>query len=145
MGDFWPGNVLVSAMQDGGGGERQELVALDFELAKPGLAEFDVGQMAAELWMVSYFTRTGDGEEGDLAGVVLRAFLRGYEEVRGGWVDWNRVAIRVGAHLVVISPLGWQARVGRERAGEAVKRGLELCERGYRGKVNGAEECLPEF
>lgn len=143
VGDFWPENVLVSTVKGKDGEERQELVALDFELAKPGLAEFDVGQMAAELWMVSYFTGTGEEEEGDLAGVVLRAFLSRYEEVRGERVDWNRVAIRVGAHLVVISPLGWEARVGRRRVGDAVQRGLELCGKGFREEVDVVEGCIP--
>ncbi|KAF2221487.1 kinase-like domain-containing protein [Elsinoe ampelina] len=127
-GDFWPGNVLVA---DSEGGEGKELVALDFELAKPGLPEFDVGQMAGELWMVRHFTE-GQGEGKNLAGVVLEAFLERYDAEIKVEVDWNRVAIRMGVHLVAICGIGWEARVGRERVVEVMRKGLELCKRDWK-------------
>ncbi|KAG8623624.1 hypothetical protein KVT40_008600 [Elsinoe batatas] len=127
-GDFWPGNVLVA---DREGGEGKELVALDFELAKPGLPEFDVGQMVGELWMVRHFTE-GQGEGENLAGLVLEAFLERYDADIKVEVDWNRVAIRMGVHLVAICGIGWEARVGRERVVEVMRKGVELCKRDWK-------------
>ncbi|KAF4553959.1 Hypothetical protein D9617_5g068340 [Elsinoe fawcettii] len=145
VGDFWPGNVLVAdLLPESGADEREgrevkELVALDFELAKPGMKEFDIGQMTGELWMVRHFSE-GQREVENMAGIVLAAFLRGYAEKVEGNVNWNRVAIRAGSHLVVICPMGWEAKVGSERVAEVVGKGVELCRRGWGQEVKGYQD-----
>jgi aminoglycoside/choline kinase family phosphotransferase len=44
--DFWTGNVLVSAPD---GHDEPEVTILDLELAKPGIAAFDIGHIGAEM------------------------------------------------------------------------------------------------
>lgn len=51
LGDFWTGNVLVASGSD----ITVSLYVVDLELAKPGTAEFDVGQMGAEMYCFEYF------------------------------------------------------------------------------------------
>jgi aminoglycoside phosphotransferase (APT) family kinase protein len=51
-GDFWTGNVLVSAPD---WQSEPELTIIDLELAKPGTAAFDIGQMGAEMLCLARF------------------------------------------------------------------------------------------
>jgi hypothetical protein len=63
-GDFWPGNVLV-----GEEGQRGPvLTVVDWEMVRRGCGATDVGQFAAEAWLLDRF-RGGRG--------LLRAFLAG--------------------------------------------------------------------
>lgn len=96
MGDFWTGNILVCQSV----AEPQKLPqvqVIDWELAKPGTAEFDVGQMAAEMYFLMKFKNEESGA------AMLEAFLATYS--RNRHVDAFRVAMRAGAHMVVIGPM----------------------------------------
>ena len=53
MGDFWTGNILVSAE----GSADLNLYVLDLELSKPGTAEFDIGQNGSRDVLSSLFPR----------------------------------------------------------------------------------------
>lgn len=129
LGDFWTGNVLV--------GDDGTLFVLDLELAKPGTAEFDIGQMAAELYCVAAF------RDRQLGIGVLDAFLQSYRETRSVAVDVAKVAIRIGAHLMVIMPNAWRSEAASEEdideqlrvANELVKIGVNREMEGLRGSI----------
>ncbi|CAG8617461.1 4915_t:CDS:2 [Scutellospora calospora] len=99
IGDFWTGNVLVSSPDDQ---SVPKLTVLDFELAKPGTAAFDVGQMGAEMLCLAHFRYAA------------------------------AVAVRIGAHLFTIMPRAWTAEYGEEKVGLALQQGLELLKIGWK-------------
>ena len=121
FGDFWTGNILVSATDS----EDFNLFVLDLELCKPGTAEFDIGQMAAEMYCLAVF------RDHRLGTSLLEAFLRSYKESRKAEVSAAKVAIRVGVHLFVIMPRAWSNEANPERIKEIVKVGAELIRIGW--------------
>lgn len=124
MGDFWTGNILVSAPT----AERDlHLYALDLELCKPGTAEFDLGQMAAEMWCLSAFRKGARGQS--LA--LLEAFLGSYKATRTVPVDAAKVAVRIGAHLFVIMPMAWSSEASPEQVSAAAEEGREFVRMGW--------------
>lgn len=89
-GDFWPGNVLIN---DGG-----RLKVVDWEMVRRGCGATDVGQFAAEAYLLDHF-RGGKG--------LRAAFLKGYGasgELNSRFI--KRVAIHMGVHLAF-----WPTRV----------------------------------
>lgn len=81
-GDFWPGNVLVG---------KQGLMIVDWELVRRGCGATDVGQFAAEAYLLDRF-------QGNRA--LLPAFLSGYKQARELKDDFiKRVAVHMGVHL----------------------------------------------
>lgn len=122
LGDFWTGNVLVSAPE---GASEPKLTVLDLELAKPGTAAFDVGQMGAEMVCLARFRSEEAG------GLLLEAFSRAYRRVREGEVDVAGVAVRVGAHLVTMMPRAWEGEAGQEGVRKGVDEGVELIRMGW--------------
>lgn len=96
LGDFWTGNVLIDP-------EALELYVIDLELAKPGTADFDIGQMAAEMYFVAAF------RDHTLGMAALRAYFQAYRAQRQEKVDVAKVAIRIAAHIFVIGTRYWQA------------------------------------
>ncbi|KAI4174169.1 MAG: hypothetical protein LQ343_002504 [Gyalolechia ehrenbergii] len=128
-GDFWPGNVLLD--EDGNNeNERKEggLTVVDWEMCRRGCGATDVGQFAAETWLVDRFS---GGKE------LQGAFLRGYREVKEGEKTANRgeflrrVAVHMGVHLAY-----WPARVewaGEEETRVVVALGHELIRKGNEG------------
>ncbi|KAA6410791.1 MAG: hypothetical protein FRX48_05101 [Lasallia pustulata] len=111
-GDFWPGNVLV-------GGRGEVLMVVDWEMVRRGCGGTDVGQFAAEAWLLDRF-RGGRG--------LLVAFLAGYREVVGpGRESLKRVAVHFGVHLAF-----WPTRVewgSKEETKECVLFGQEVMRR----------------
>jgi 5-methylthioribose kinase len=86
LGDFWTGNVLVSAPNEQ---VEPSLTVLDLELAKPGTAAFDIGQMGAEMLCLARFRSE---EQGSL---LLRTFFQAYKAECDVSVDAAAVAIRM--------------------------------------------------
>ena len=81
-GDFWPGNVLVS---DRG------LTVVDWEMVRRGCGATDVGQFAAEAYLLDRFR----GNRG-----LLSAFLLGYRQAGKLAASFvQRMAIHMGVHL----------------------------------------------
>lgn len=81
-GDFWPGNVLVS---DRG------LTIVDWEMVRRGCGATDVGQFAAEAYLLDRFC----GNRG-----LLSAFLLGYRQAGKLAASFvRRMAIHMGVHL----------------------------------------------
>lgn len=119
-GDFWPGNVLV--------GDGQKLTVVDWEMVRRGCGATDVGQFAAEAWLLDHF-RGGRG--------FLPAFLSAYSETskqKEGLSSYEtdkpmtdffrRVAIQLGTHLAF-----WPTRVSwgtEEETRDVVHQGLEV-------------------
>lgn len=115
MGDFWPGNVLVR--QDGAEGEEEvQVMVVDWEMARLGLAGLDVGQFCAELATV----RQLRPERAEAAGEVLKSFVRAYfaGDVGPEADERRRVAVgHFGVHLAVWTPrTGWNAGPEATRA-----------------------------
>lgn len=140
LGDFWPGNILVVPHKQRAGSSVPRLFAVDLEFAKPGTASFDIGQMAAELYCLARFR---DEERGWM---VLRTFLNEYRADMGPEsVDIAKVAIRAGAHLVVIGPLGWGKHIGEQKVQELVAEGVKLIGAGWRRDKIALEDSFLEW
>jgi hypothetical protein len=131
MGDFWPGNVLVvvGGEEDGDGdgdaneqgqgqgkGQQQPCFVVDWELAKPGLAGLDAGQLCAEL---ATLRRLRPDERAEAAGETLGSFVRAYfaGDVGPRAEETRRVAVgHFGAHLAVFTArTGWDGGAGPTR------------------------------
>lgn len=102
-GDFWPGNVMVRLKGEGEEVEVERIYVLDWELSKPGLPGFDIGQFAAEVHQARSFYPHCEAS----ASALLTTFLQTYrEEVqRDDMVQTARLALtHVGAHTVAWTP-----------------------------------------
>lgn len=131
-GDFWPGNVLVNG---------QDLMVVDWEMVRRGCGAKDIGQFAAEAWLLDRF-RGGRG--------LLPAFLSGYcEDVRQkidpdlrgavklGNESLLRVATQMGSHLAF-----WPAHVpwgSEQETKEIIEQGFELLVRALAGDMGWFE------
>ena len=130
MGDFWPGNIMLS-FEEGEMGNTviKRIYVLDWELAKPGIAGLDVGQFIAELHLLRCFNQQCYGS----ASTVIDSTLIAYQGVRGADARVARAAlIHVGAHLVAWTPRNpsWE---GYEKVREVVLSGVRSLVDGYRG------------
>ncbi|KAG4025782.1 hypothetical protein MFRU_051g00460 [Monilinia fructicola] len=121
-GDFWCGNVLIP-----GALLSPEIPALifitDHELSHLASPIFDLAQMCAELFMLTYFKSIPAGKQ------ILVAFLEGY-----GPIDENkrwRMMIYIGCHLVGWGPkfAGWGTM---DQVEGCVKLGRDLVVGGWR-------------
>ena len=120
-GDFWPGNILL---------DKTKLTVVDWEMCRRGCGATDVGQFAAEAYLLDRFC----GGRG-----LLNAFLKGYRGAAGeGAVDFNRVAVHVGAHLIC-----WPVRV-RWGTEEEMRRCMELGVRFLEAAMAGDREWFRE-
>lgn len=118
MGDFWSGNVLVDLDRSVDGSENlRKLFVVDWEVARPGVAAFDVGQFQAEIFTVRHFNPVC----GSASEALDAAFLEGYLSIEPE-LDKQRAAQHLAMHLVI-----WTARVGwepAEKTRELVEHGL---------------------
>ncbi|XP_014559914.1 hypothetical protein COCVIDRAFT_90644 [Bipolaris victoriae FI3] len=80
-GDFWPGNVLVRMSET----QPPSLTIVDWEMVRRGTSATDVGQFAAEAFLLDRF-RGGRG--------LLVAFLRAYMAERKGGEVLGKVWLR---------------------------------------------------
>ncbi|KAG6333445.1 hypothetical protein ID866_5647 [Astraeus odoratus] len=138
-GDFWTGNVIVSPKRGADGAIEgvKKIYVLDWEAAKTGLPGLDLGQMCAELHLISRFHPHRE----DSANTVIRSFLSMYRRSRPTDCALTRVAVsHLGAHLVVLTPrFGWG---GRERTREVVQEGVDLLELGWTGSEPSLRESV---
>ena len=136
MGDFWPGNVLISLAEKPAAGADGQTVGIekvyviDWELVKTGLAGLDIAQFVAELQLIHEFRPEGR----EAASSVRDAFLSAYRQTAGGAADLGvaRTALtHVGAHFVAWTPrVGWE---GKEKVRETVRKGVDLLVEGPEG------------
>ena len=130
LGDFWTGNILVSRGKE----DDLHLYVVDLELSKPGTAAFDIGQMAAEMYCLAAF------RDEELGMSLLRAFLRSYKGNRHA--DAAKVAIRIGAHLLVMMPSAWANEGTQERIREIADIGADLISMGWRRDDAGLRDSI---
>ncbi|KAF2823743.1 kinase-like protein [Ophiobolus disseminans] len=96
-GDFWPGNVLVR-LSPRDGQYPVQLTIVDWEMSRRGTSATDVGQFAAEAFLLDRFR----GERG-----LRKAFLDAYIRNRGGGREWViRMAVHWAVHIAF-----WPTRV----------------------------------
>lgn len=122
LGDFWTGNILVSTPDTQ---IMPILTVLDLELAKPGTAAFDIGQMGAEMLCLAHFRHLEQGR------LLLQTFFSAYKAERKTRVDVAAVAIRIAAHLFTMMPRAWTAESSEEKVKTALERGFELLKIGW--------------
>ncbi|KAK5175383.1 uncharacterized protein LTR77_000522 [Saxophila tyrrhenica] len=132
LGDFWTGNVLVDAKVD----EAVKMYIIDLELSKPGTAEFDIGQMAAEMYCLEVFRDQQIGNR------LLQSFLQSYKEARQGSFEAAKVAVRIGVHLVVIMPGAWSKEGGSEQIEQLVGYGVDLIRMGHLKDISRLRESI---
>ena len=126
-GDFWPGNVLLPL--EGSLDEGFPLGIVDWEMNRRGVGATDVGQFAAEAWLLDRF----HGGRG-----LLSSFLKAYveyprrdrKEGMKSWVDdrfRERIVVHFGTHLAF-----WPSRVewaGKEETRKVILFGAEVMKR----------------
>ncbi|EKM61359.1 uncharacterized protein PHACADRAFT_204528 [Phanerochaete carnosa HHB-10118-sp] len=102
-GDFWPGNVMVKLGGEGDEIGVERIYILDWELSKPSLPGFDIGQFFAEVHLARSFYPRCEAS----ASVLLTTFLTAYREGTRQEV-MARVAgltlTHFGAHTVAWTP-----------------------------------------
>jgi 5-methylthioribose kinase len=137
MGDFWPGNILVSS--DAG----VHVNVIDWEVAKPGLAGLDIGQCFAELHQMRFFSPAST----DSVTAIISSFTAAYRETvleSGSGLNLVEVArlaaSRAGTHMVVMTPLILTWKKGEEKQREMMKEGIEYIMRAH----GGGDEWLKE-
>lgn len=115
MGDFWPGNILLSL--DPHTGAVEGISVVDWELAKTGLAGLDLGQFTAEVDSLRKFYPTFK----DAGTKMISAFYGAYsmeEDVA------RTAAIHWGVHLITWTPrVQWGSK---ENTREMVEKGIKL-------------------
>lgn len=137
MGDFWPGNVLISLAEkpaadaDGPAVGIEKAYVVDWELVRTGLAGLDIAQFVAELQLICEFKPEGK----EAASSVRDAFLSAYRQtagVEGGNLGVARRALtHIGAHFVAWTPrVGWE---GKDKVRETVRKGVDLLVEGPEG------------
>ncbi|KAF9074970.1 hypothetical protein BDP27DRAFT_1381023 [Rhodocollybia butyracea] len=114
MGDFWPGNVLVSCDSDN---SVKGISIVDWELSKTGWPALDLGQFTAEVSLLRRFHPSFEAEGAKMISALYSSYAIDEEEARMAVLHW-------GVHLIV-----WTPRVqwgGTEETKEMVLKGVEL-------------------
>ncbi|KAF8474575.1 kinase-like domain-containing protein [Kalaharituber pfeilii] len=121
-GDYWTGNIIITINPTDPHIGFQSLYVIDWEVAKVAPTFFDIGQMAAEIFLVSFFGKSPAALE------MLNAFLSSYDGFKSSDARC-KAAIHFGVHLVVwpIRMPQWGAIEQRE---ECAKFGADFVERG---------------
>ena len=119
MGDFWPGNLMVSLNDKG---DLKNIQVLDWELTKTGLTGIDVGQFSAEIHLLRRFHPEVCKET---ATALLEHFLREYKRTGDPTIeDMQRASAQVGAHLVILAGrIPWGEK---ELTREVVMEGVQI-------------------
>ncbi|TFK41990.1 kinase-like domain-containing protein [Crucibulum laeve] len=123
MGDFWPGNMVVSLDENK---DLKRIYVVDWELAKPGLLGVEIGQFCAEV----HFLRRFIPKCQNTASALLANFLKRYAQIITlSEEECKRAIVHCGTHMVVIgSTVDWgEKEITREVAME----GVDLIVRGY--------------
>lgn len=130
MGDFWPGNMMISFRSDTENGPRilEHVHVLDWEAARYGVPGLDVGQFCAEMHLLRRFNPPC----AESASTTITTFLESYRRSYQFEASLPRIAMsHVGAHLVAWTPrIPWGSK---ELTREVVKEGIEFLVQGYAG------------
>jgi aminoglycoside phosphotransferase (APT) family kinase protein len=124
-GDFWTGNVLLPAGDD----PSPRLTMVDWEMCRRGYGATDIGQFAAEAWLL-------DNHRDNRS--LLPAFLEGYRNAAGPWVTEEfvkRAIVHCGVHLAYWPSMsGWADTDGTKKIleyGAQLIRGVEQGDIGW--------------
>ena len=126
MGDFWPGNILVSFTPD----LEPRLTVVDWEVVGPGLAGIDLGQFLAEMHTLRIFHPTSR----NAVEAVISSLIDAYRETvlqHNSSTDfvgmaWD-AASRLGTHLISCTPrVPWGSKA---QTREVVLEGVEYLRR----------------
>ncbi|KZP04498.1 hypothetical protein FIBSPDRAFT_806710 [Athelia psychrophila] len=130
MGDFWPGNIVVNLQYPPSGDPPilKRIYVVDWELAKPGLAGLDVGQLCAEMHLLRRFSPASE----PAVSAAMNAFLETYREKYTVSASMATVvAGHIGAHVVALAPrTPWG---GKDLTREVVMEGVEYLVEAYAG------------
>lgn len=122
MGDFWPGNIMVSFTSE------LHIDVIDWEISRPGLSGVDIGQFLAEMYTLGIFYPPSQAS----VDAVVTSFLVTYRDIALqsrttreevsldiAWI----AATHFGVHLVTWTPrVPWGSK---ERTREVVLAGLD--------------------
>jgi thiamine kinase-like enzyme len=107
-GDFWPGNVLVrmeSPNHIGSGSMAVALTVVDWEMVRRGISATDVGQFAAEAFLLDRFKGARDLRRSFLATYVqARESATSSKHIGRQWI--GRMAVHWAVHIAF-----WPTRV----------------------------------
>jgi hypothetical protein len=117
MGDFWPGNMMVTLDGD----NLKNIHLLDWELAKPGLPGVEIGQFCAEMHLLRRFHPSAK----EAAGLILETFLEAYIQQSTPDIQVARDAlVHLACHLVILTPrVAWGDKASTRKV---VQEGLQL-------------------
>jgi 5-methylthioribose kinase len=135
MGDFWPGNIVMSLDE---AGEVSQIWVIDWEMCKPGLFGCELGEFCAELVLHQRFN--GD-VCGNTAQFMLEDFLKSYtNHITPDLELCRRTIVHIGTHLVTLAPrVEWG---GKAKTQEVVKEGMKLILDGYAAEKDWLEKSL---
>lgn len=124
MGDFWPGNLVLSFDHEG---NVIQIQILDWELCKPGLPGVELGQFCAELVLLTRFNADVCSHT---ASVILEDLLKTYTtHIAPDLEICRRAVVHLGVHLVTLTPrIEWG---GKKTTQEVVQEGKRLMLEGY--------------
>lgn len=103
-------------------GDVEQIRVVDWEVCKPGIFGFELGQFCAELVLLRRF----NGEVcGNTAQSMLEDFLRAYtSHITPDLEMCRRAIVHLGTHLVTLTPrIKWGEK---EKTQEVVKEGMKL-------------------
>ncbi|KAK7465543.1 hypothetical protein VKT23_005518 [Stygiomarasmius scandens] len=127
MGDFWTGNILLQLDQTD---VVKRIYVIDWELAKPGLCGWDLGQLLAELDLLRRFHPS----QKEVASNAISSFYHSYSQVHPSDLELYRTALtHWGNHLVV-----WTPRVpwgDKETTRQTVLSGVEIIVEGQNAEA----------
>ncbi|KAE9409172.1 hypothetical protein BT96DRAFT_984905 [Gymnopus androsaceus JB14] len=95
MGDFWPGNILLSLDPHTGNVEGIDVV--DWELSKTGLPGLDLGQFTAEVDLLRKFYPSFEDSGTKMIGALYGSYSASEDVARTAAIHW-------GAHLIAWTP-----------------------------------------
>ena len=136
MGDFWPGNVLLSLVERDGEVDIERALVVDWELVKPGLRGLDIGQFCAEMHQMRRFHPDTEALVLELVDAFLGKYRDAYTPEAGSEEQLSAVAgvalTHIGAHLVAWTPRGiW---TGKETIQAVVLEGVQCLLDGHEGR-----------
>lgn len=135
MGDFWPGNILISL--DTYQTRLDRIYIIDWEMAKPGILGTDIGQFCAEMSLLRWF----HPETGPSVSTLITTFLESYRYSNNIDVSLCRDSIvHTGAHLVAWTPrVSWGSR---EQTTQVVEEGVNYLIQGWTGNYEWLKASL---
>ncbi|KKZ61377.1 hypothetical protein EMCG_03983 [[Emmonsia] crescens] len=120
MGDFWPGNILLSFTDKE---ELDRLNVIDWEFTMLAPAFLDVGNFIGEVFLIHYFESNDE-----VYIVLLDAFMKAYRNLVQD-IDPEKILAYAGAHIMLALPRrieSVRSRATRETARPLVEQVLKF-------------------